>query len=188
MAWEQALSHTSTPTAFLLTRQDVPSLDDLLQTKRTPQQVAEGIRTGGYLLKEFDAPDNAQKLILVASGSEVAATLKAALWLQEQKFENLNGEGIQLNIRVVSCPAPQKLARNPVALHKLVPENTPAIAVEAGSSQGWTDIVGRGGAVFAMNDFGASAPADVLTEKFGFSPEAIAQRALNHLKLRARSL
>lgn len=188
MAWEQALSHTSTPTAFLLTRQDVPSLDDLLQIKRTPQQVAEGIRTGGYLLKDFDAPQNAQKLILVASGSEVAATLKAAQWLQEQKLENLNGEGVQLNIRVVSCPAPQKLARNPVALQKLVPENTPAIAVEAGSAQGWADVVGRGGAIFAMNDFGASAPADVLTEKFGFTADAIAQRSLNHLKLRSRSV
>ena len=187
MAWELALSHTKTPTALLLTRQDVPSLDDLLHTPRSPKNVAEGLRTGAYLLKDFDAPTHAQKLTMVASGSEVSAALKAALWLQEQKFETLSGEGIQLNVRVVSCPAPQKLARDPIALNRLVPDGIPTVAVEAGAPQGWADIVGRSGAIFAMTDFGASAPAETLTQKFGFTPEAIAERSLNYLNLRVRA-
>lgn len=184
MAWEIALAHQNTPTALLLTRQDVPNLDEHLKVSRTPEQVAEGLRTGAYVLKDFDAPENAQKLILLASGSEVAATLRAAEHLQKEKFENLSGEGVRLNVRVVSCPAPQKLSRNPLALTKLVPENIPAAAVEAGVAQGWGDIVGRRGAVFAMADFGASAPADTLTKTFGFNDEAIAAKALNFLKLR----
>jgi transketolase len=184
MAWELALTHEKTPTVLLLTRQDVPCLDDLLPTPRTPAQVAEGLRTGAYVLKDFDAPHHAQKLILVASGSEVAATLKAAKQLQEQKFESLSGEVVQLNVRVVSCPAPQKLARDPVALAQLVPEKIPAIAIEAGVAQGWADIVGRQGAIFALSDFGASAPAEVLTRTFGFTPDAIALKALNVLHLR----
>ncbi|MEN9529345.1 MAG: transketolase [Pseudomonadota bacterium] len=188
MAWELALSHQNAPTALLLTRQDLPCLDDHLKQPRSPQTVAEGIRTGAYLLKDFDSPTHAQKLILVASGSEVAATLKAALWLQEQKFETLAGEGVQLNVRVVSCPAPQKLACDPIALARLVPEGIPAVAVEAGSPQGWAEIVGRSGAVLAMRDFGASAPADVLTQKFGFTAESISERCLNHLHLRPRAL
>jgi len=186
MAWELALSHQSTPTALLLTRQDVPSLDDHLASPRAPETVVEGLRTGAYILKDFDAPQNAQKLTLVSSGSEVAATLKAAQWLQTQKFESLDKQVVGLNVRVVSCPAPQKLARNPVALSKIVPENVPTAAVEAGVAQGWAEIVGRTGAIFCMHDFGASAPADVLTQTFGFTSEAIAQKALNYLKLRLR--
>ncbi|MFZ9519620.1 MAG: transketolase [Silvanigrellaceae bacterium] len=187
MSWELAMTHQTTPTALMLTRQDVPSLDDLLAAPRTAETVAEGVRTGAYVLKDFDAPQNAQRVIMLSSGSEVAATLKAAQWLQEQKLETLEGEGVCLNVRVVSCPAPQKLAANSLALAKLVPENVTAIAVEAGVAQGWADIVGRRGAVFGMKDFGASAPADTLTREFGFTQESIAARALNHLKLRPKS-
>jgi transketolase len=90
-------------------------------------------------------------------------------------------------VRVVSCPAPQKLARDPIALNRLVPDGIPTVAVEAGAPQGWADIVGRSGAIFAMTDFGASAPAETLTQKFGFTPEAIAERSLNYLNLRVRA-
>ena len=124
---------------------------------------------------------------MVASGSEVAATLQAALWLQQQTFETLSGEGVRLNVRVVSCPAPQKLAKNAVALAKIVPENIPTAAVEAGVGQGWAEIVGRRGAIFCMNDFGASAPADTLTKTFGFTSEAIATKALNFVNLRIKA-
>ncbi|NBO38486.1 transketolase [bacterium] len=187
MAWELALSHSETPTALLLTRQDVANLDDTLTTPRTAKEVAQGLRAGAYLLKDFDAPQHAQKLTFIASGSEVAATLQAAQWLQQQSLGTLSGEGVQLNVRVVSCPAPQKLVRDPVTLARLVPENIPTIAVEAGSAFGWGDIVGRRGAIFGINHFGASAPAVTLTHAFGLTSEAIAQRALNHLKLRLRS-
>lgn len=187
MAWELALSHNDTPTALLLTRQDVPCLDDLLTTKRTMTEVAQGIRTGAYILKNFDAPQNSQKVIMIASGSEVAATLEAANWLQQQRFENLKGEVVGLNIRVVSAPAPQKLAKDPVELNRIVPSGIPCVAVEAGVAQGWGEITGRDGAVFAMNDFGASAPADTLKKRFGFDSESIAHKTLNHLQLRTKA-
>lgn len=187
MAWELALSHKTSPTALLLTRQDVACLDDLLPSKRTITDVAQGLRVGAYILKDFDAPQNAQQLIMVASGSEVAAVLEAANWLQTQRFENLKGEVVGLNIRVVSAPAPQKLAKDPIELNRIVPAGIPCIAVEAGVAQGWAEITGRGGAIFAMNDFGASAPAETLKKQFGFDADSIAFKTLNHLQLRAQS-
>ena len=186
MAWELALSHKTSPTALLLTRQDVPCLDDLLSTKRTMAQVAHGIRAGAYILKDFDMPQNAQQLILIASGSEVAAVLEAATNLQLLKLENLKGEIVGLNIRVVSAPAPQKLAKDPIELNRIVPSGIPCVAVEAGVAQGWGEIVGRDGAIFAMKDFGASAPADTLKKQFGFDADSIALNVLNHLQLRVK--
>lgn len=186
MAWELALSHTQTPTALLLTRQDVPCLDDMLHEPRSMSTVAQGLRTGAYILKDFDAPQNSQQLIMVAAGSEVAATLDAALQLQKGTYENLKGEVVALDIRVVSAPAPQKLARDPILLNQLIPSQLPCVAVEAGVAQGWGEIVGRSGAIFALSDFGASAPADTLRQKFGFDSESIAQRTLNHLQLRPK--
>jgi transketolase len=187
MAWELALSHSRSPTALMLTRQDVPCLDDLLATKRSIADVAQGLRVGAYILKEFDKPQNAQQLILIASGSEVAAVLEAATSLQQSMFENLKGEAVGLNIRVVSAPAPQKLAKDPIELNRIVPVGIPCVAVEAGVSQGWGEIVGRGGAILAMTNFGASAPAETLKKQFGFDAESIARQVLNHLQLRART-
>ena len=182
-AWEAALQSSDKPTALLLTRQDVPDLDTELAAPRSREDVRESMITGASLLKDFDNTSAAQKLIFVASGSEVAPALRAARLLEGKKLQTLKGETVQLNVRVVSAPAPQLLSENPVVLNRLVPKGVPVIAVEAGSPQGWGEIVGRDGAIFAMKHFGASAPADALTQQFGFTPENLALFASNYLRL-----
>ena len=89
-------------------------------------------------------------------------------------------------MRVISAPAPQVLAKNSVLLNRLVPLELPAVAIEAGSAQGWSEIVGRTGAIICMKEFGASAPAKDLDKLFGFVPESVAQVCLNYLNLRVR--
>lgn len=184
-AWQVALSLEQSPTALLLTRQDVPDLDDEGACGRTRAQVIDAMRsTGAYLLKDFDKPEASQKLTLIGSGSEVCLALRTARELESKVFEKLSGERIALNVRVVSAPAPQMLAQNPLALESLVPHNVPTIAIEAGSPMGWGEIVGRQGAICAMTGFGASGPADKLAEHFGFVPGQFAEFVLKHLGLR----
>ena len=183
-AWQTALQSSDRPTALLLTRQDVPDLDTELKSPRVREEVIESMTTGASLLKDFDNTSAAQKLIFIASGSEVAPALRAAKLLEATTLYTLKGESVRLNVRVVSAPAPQLLSENPVVLNRLVPANVPAVAVEAGSPQGWGEIVGRSGAIFALKHFGASAPADTLTKQFGFTPENLALFAANYLHIR----
>jgi transketolase len=186
-AWQTALEDTHTPTAFLLTRQDLPDLDEVLgegTLPRTRDTVLDGMRQGGYLLKDFGNPAAALRVCLVASGSEVALSLRTARELEAGSFQTLSGETVRMAVRVVSAPAPQLLAKNPVTLNTLLPADLPLIAVEAGSPQGWGEIVGRKGAIYAMKGFGASAPASKLDAHFGFVPEALATFVKNFLSVR----
>lgn len=183
-AWNCALQSENKPTALLLTRQDLPDLHD----EGAPQRIASEITAaidgpGAYLLKDY-AQGKMQNITLIASGSEVHICMQAAKILESKAVHNLSGETVTLGVRVVSAPAPQNLPKHPLALNSLVPENIPAIAVEAGTTQGWGDIVGRKGAVIGMTGFGASAPAQKLAEQFGFTAENIVQMALNHVNLR----
>jgi len=182
-AWQCALQETQTPTALLLTRQDLPDLDEAGAT-RTREDVVQAMRSGGYVVKEFGGESAQRKLVLVASGSEVQLALQTAKDLEAGSFATLSGEKIQLSVRVVSSPCPQVLARNPVALSALLPKELPLIAVEAGVPQGWGEIVGRDGAIYAMHGFGASGPAAALADHFGFTPAKFAQFVKNHLGVR----
>lgn len=186
-AWEQALLCTEKPTALLLTRQDVPDLNECgLELKnRTVSCVTEGVQKGAYLLKDFDeGMDPAVKIVLVASGSEVEIALKAGLALEQNTYEKLDGQKIKLNVRAVSCMAPAELVQNPVTLNHLIPKELPIIAVEAGITQSFGEIVGRSGAILGLNHFGASAPYSDLARHFGFTTENLITFVLNHLHLR----
>lgn len=180
-AWEAALLHNRAPTALLLTRQDVPELP-----ARTPQTVQEGMQVGAYVLKEFGGgtQPSQQRVTLVASGSEVSVALTAAHALEEKTYTNTHGKDVTLLVRVVSAPAPQQLVRRPVKLNALVPKEHPIVAIEAGATQSFGEIVGRSGAILGLDHFGASAPYQTLAEQFGFTPEKFAQFVLNQLALR----
>jgi transketolase len=109
-------------------------------------------------------------VILIATGSEVSVAMGA------QKF--LAAKGVVA--RVVSMPSWEIFERQPPAYRAsaLPPAVTVRVAVEAGSPQGWYKYVGMGGDVVGMTRFGASAPGKVNLEKFGFTPENVAARAL----------
>jgi transketolase len=163
-AWRVALERREGPTALLLTRQKIPIFD------RATLASASGLRRGAYVLADSAGqPD----IILIASGSEVALALGAR--------EALAQHGVQA--RVVSMPSWELFEAQPPEYRAQVlpPQVTRRLAVEAAIPLGWERYVGNNGAVIGMERFGASAPYQVLLEKFGFTVENVTQRALQLL-------
>ncbi len=156
-AWKIALREKK-PVLLVLTRQNVPVLDP----EKYP--ISEGVKKGAYILEDAENPD----LILIGTGSEVHVCLGAK--------DILEKEGIK--VRVVSMPSWELFFRQHDDYKKeVLPEDLPKVAVEAGSSLGWKEIVGDKGIVIGMEGFGASAPGGELMERFGFTPENVAQKA-----------
>jgi transketolase len=160
VAWRVALERKSGPVALILTRQKLPVLD----RRRFPP--AELAAKGAYVLAEAEKP---LRMILLATGSEVHATLKAKSLLE--------AKGI--GTRVLSMPSWELFAEQPESYRDelLPPAISARLAIEAGSPFGWREYVGDRGDVLGIERFGASAPGTVLFEKYGFTPENIAARA-----------
>jgi transketolase len=160
-AWKVAIQRRDGPTALILTRQNVPTLD------RNVVAPAEGLSKGAYVLKDFSSEE--PEMIIMASGSEVSLILKAA--------EELSGEGRR--IRVVSFPCWELFAAQSIDYQETVlpPNVKRRLVVEAGVPMGWDRWLGQGGKVIGMNRFGASAPAEILYTKFGFTIENIIAEA-----------
>ncbi len=158
-AYQAALKLQHTPSALVLTRQNVPVLD------RKGLGSAEGVLKGGYVL--LDTPE--ANVILLATGSEVQLSLEAA--------EQLRTTGI--NARVVSMPCFELFDQQGEAYcASVLPEKiTARVAVEAGLRQGWDKYIGRTGEFVGMTGFGESAPAEVLYEHFGITVNAIVHAA-----------
>lgn len=163
-AWQAAIGHRGGPVALALTRQSLPTLD-----RKSQYASAEGLHQGGYILSE--AANNQPEIILIASGSEVHIALKAA--------EMINVKGGPAT-RVVSMPSWELFDAQPAEYRQQVlPRAVKAkIAVEAGSPQGWHRYVGEAGQVVALDHFGASAPGQVLFEKFGLTADRVVEKAL----------
>ncbi|HSN81080.1 MAG TPA: transketolase [Polyangiales bacterium] len=163
--WKAALQWDG-PAALALTRQNVPVLD------RNTLARAEKAARGAYVLRE--AGGGGPDVILVATGSEVAIALEAAQALEK--------EGV--SVRVVSMPCWELFERQDAAYRdEVLPRNVTAkVVVEAGVRQGWERWVGADAAFITIETFGASAPYQVLYEKFGITVERIvteAQRLLS---------
>ncbi len=160
-AWREAIVRQDGPTMLVLTRQGVPVL------RVDGPGRAIGLSMGAYILE--DAHDADPDLILVASGSEVALALQAR--------EVLMDEGIPT--RVVSMPSWEIFREQEIAYQHEVfpPEVKRRLAVEAGVALGWHEWVGDDGGVIAMRSFGASAPAGVLFEQFGYSVDQVVAMA-----------
>ncbi len=155
-AWKAALARTDGPTALVLSRQNLPTVD------RARHGDARGLHQGGYVLRDVDGvPD----LVLVATGSEVPLALATA--------DLLGREGT--SARVVSMPSPETFRAQPASWrHTVVPPTLPVVTVEAGVTWGWEWLTAGRGASVGIDRFGASAPAEDLATHFGFTPEAVA--------------
>ncbi|MEW6422299.1 MAG: transketolase [Deinococcota bacterium] len=153
-AWQMALEYGKGPTALALSRQDLPVL---------PRNHA-GVKKGAYVVR--DAESGQAQVILIATGSEVSLALDSAQALAE--------EGIQA--RVVSMPC-MEIFRQQDASYKdsVLTPGVKRVAIEAASPLPWYEWVGFDGAVIGMTTFGASAPAKVLFEKFGFNVPNVVQ-------------
>jgi transketolase len=160
VAWKLAVESKKHPTALALTRQAVPTFD------RTKYAGAEGVRQGAYVFSDVQGtPD----VILIGTGSELQLAVAAQ--------EKLAGEGVKA--RVVSMPC-WDLFDEQSAEYKesVLPAAVRArVAVEAGIPIGWERYVGLEGRIVGQTQFGASGPAKDVFKHFGFTPEAVVERA-----------
>ncbi|WP_082653285.1 transketolase [Aureimonas sp. AU22] len=160
-AWRVAMEQTHEPTALVLSRQPLTTLD---RSKFAP---ASGLRKGAYILAEAEGgkPD----VILLATGSEVSLCVEAR--------DRLAGEGIKA--RVVSMPSWHLFERQDESYRDevLPPDVMARVAVEQGGSLGWDQYAGSKGAKIVMKTFGASAPIAKLQEKFGFTVDNVVKLA-----------
>lgn len=150
-SWQKALSMKHSPSAFVCSRQNLPLL---------PSPVHGDVENGGYLLVERP---NAT-VTLMASGSEVALAIESA--------ELLSSRGIAANVVSVPC-FDLLMEQSPSYIESIIKPSTKKIAIEAARSLEWYRFADT---VVAMEGFGASAPADKLFDKFGFSAEAVAAK------------
>lgn len=156
-AWYAAMVSKSTPTAIVLTRQNLPQLEGS----------GKKALKGAYIIKE--ASKSTPDMILIASGSEVSLAIEAAKELDKDN----------ISTRVVSMPCmdvfeTQSKEYKEEVLPKTVRNR---VAIEALSSFGWDRYTGLDGRVISMNSFGASAPQDLLFKKFGFTKENVVATA-----------
>jgi len=156
-AYKVVMQQKDRPTALVLTRQNLPTLD------RTKYAAAAGLKRGGYILA--DAPSGKPEVILIGTGSEVSLCVGA--------YEKLVAEGIQA--RVVSLPSWELFDEQPKEYRDSVlpPAVTRRVAVEAGVVQGWEKYIGDNGKFIGMSGFGVSAPVGVIMKHFGFTVENI---------------
>ncbi len=158
--WRFVMQLHHEPAVLVLSRQALPSVD------RSRTGSAAGVARGAYVLADTDgAPD----IVLIATGSEVTLALAAR--------EELAADGI--GARVVSMPCSELFDRQPQEYRdEVLPPSVKArVAIEQASALGWARYVGDGGAIVAMNTFGASAPLKELVQKFGFTPDAVTRVA-----------
>jgi transketolase len=161
VAWTAALENKSGPTALLLTRQNLPTID------RSVFPSADLVKKGAYTL--WQSGEGTPDLLMLATGSEVEITLAAA--------QQLGEEG--KNVRVVSMPSWELFEKQDADYQESVLPDACAkrISVEAGTSFGWERYVGRHGAMVSKDDFGASAPFSVLQKEFGFTTANVYEKA-----------
>jgi transketolase len=167
MAWAWIARRSEGPAMLALTRQKVQPL------VRPAGFVREDVLRGGYLVREPEA-GAAPQVVLVATGSEVGLACEAATRL----------EAGSIRTRVVSLPCLELFLEQPVDYRRsLIPEDgTPVVAVEAARGDSLWRLVGPRGLVYGIDRFGASAPAEVLADFFGFTPEQLSQSVREHLK------
>lgn len=160
-AWRAAMTHREGPIGLVLSRQKLPVLD---RQKCAP---AAGLAKGAYVL--IEASGGSPRLILIATGSEVALALEAR--------EKLEAGGI--STRVVSIPCWEFFDRQPKEYREAVlPRSVRArLAIEAGASLGWQKYVGDQGDVLGLDRYGASAPGERVLKELGFNVDDVIRRA-----------
>ncbi|MFQ9510435.1 MAG: transketolase [Lachnospiraceae bacterium] len=158
-AWYAAVSSKTTPTALVLTRQNLPQLAGSSK---------EALK-GGYILE--DSSKETPDAIIIASGSEVELAVKAKVKLAEEGMD----------VRVVSMPCMDIFEEQSEEYKESVlPRSVrKRLAVEALIDYGWGKYVGLDGDTLTMKSFGASAPANKLFEEFGFTVENVVEKVKN---------
>jgi len=166
IAWKLALKNKKTPTALILSRQNIKDLpsgsnqryDDALQTKN-----------GAYIVSDCQGkPD----VILLASGSEVSTLIEGAALLKNDN----------LKVRIISAPSEGLFRRQSESYRKsVIPDDIPVFGLTAGLSVTLQGLVGSKGKIWGVDTFGYSAPYKVLDEKLGFTAENVYRQVKDYL-------
>jgi transketolase len=161
-----ALENTKTPTALILSRQNIKDLPS-----ENNDRYADALKSekGAYIVLDCTGkPD----IILIASGSEVATLVEGAFLLRKDN----------LKVRIISAPSEGLLRNQPESYSKsIIPDNVPVFGLTAGLSVTLQGLVGPKGVVWGMDSFGYSAPYKVLDEKFGFTAENVYRQVTEYL-------
>ncbi|MCP8969100.1 transketolase [Ectobacillus ponti] len=160
-AWRLALESTDTPTALVLTRQDLPALEG------AKENTYEKVSKGAYVVSP--AQKETADVLLLATGSEVSLAVEAQKALAQ--------EGIDAS--VVSMPSFDRFeAQDAAYKQSVLPKNvTKRLAIEMGATLGWHRYVGLDGDVIGIDTFGASAPGEKIMAEYGFTVENVVARA-----------
>jgi transketolase len=166
VAWKMALENKKTPTALILSRQNIKDLPS-----KTGDRYADALKSthGAYIVADCEGtPD----VILVASGSEVSTLVEGSALLAKDN----------LKVRIVSAPS-EGLFRNeaPAYRDSVLPQSVPTFGLTAGLAVTLQGLVGPFGKVWGVNSFGYSAPYKVLDEKFGFTGENVYRQVKDYL-------
>jgi transketolase len=168
ICWKMALENTESPTALLLSRQNITDVPAKIGSTRYKD--AQESAKGAYIAKESDGtPD----VILVANGSEVATLVEGAIKLETEK---------RLKVRIVSAPS-EGLFRNQSAAYQesVLPPSVPTFGLTAGLPVTLQGLVGPRGKVIGLDHFGYSAPFKILDEKFGYTGQNVFNKVVEYL-------
>ncbi len=167
-AWRLAMNNKTTPTALILSRQNINDLPCLDEAK-SRQEEAYKIQHGGYLVSKDENPD----IVLLASGSEVSTLVEGA--------DLLRAEGIKLQI--ASIPSEGLFRRQPKEYQdEILPQGVERFGLTAGLPVNLLGLVGKEENIWGLNSFGFSAPYKVLDEKLGFTAKNVYEQVMKILK------
>jgi transketolase len=159
MCYYAALQRKNGPSALIFSRQNVPVLT------RPSSWSADEVLKGAYCIKDVAKPD----LVIVATGSEVGLAVETAALM--------DAEGT--STRVVSMPCVE-LFRSQAETYRnqLIPRGVRTAVIEAGTTRGWSSLLERDVVAIGIDHYGASAPGEILAEKFGFTPTSVKAKLL----------
>ncbi|MBU2699911.1 transketolase [Sporomusaceae bacterium BoRhaA] len=160
-AWKVAMESKDKPTALILSRQNLPTLES------TPDLALEGVARGAYVVSKTSATE--PKVLLLASGSEVAIAIEAQQQLEAEHIATT----------VVSFPSWNLFEEQSAEYKKsiLLPQVKARLAIEMGASLGWERYIGDEGDVLAIDRFGASGRGEKVMQEYGFTVENIIAKA-----------
>ncbi|HBJ77385.1 MAG TPA: transketolase, partial [Porphyromonadaceae bacterium] len=155
VAWKMAVENKETPSALILSRQNIKNLPG---DRKVEAFKAE---KGAYIVTKDENP----KVVLIANGSEVSTLVEASALLKQR-------DGIQ--VQIVAAPSEGKFREQSEQYQEeVIPSSLPAFGLTAGLPSTLRGLVGAKGKVWGLDHFGYSAPYKILDEKFGFTPENV---------------
>ncbi|MCC2646436.1 MAG: transketolase [Rickettsiaceae bacterium] len=168
-SWDIGLKSKHTPTLLALTRQKLPQLRDWQSKENLCEK-------GAYIISKSTLSLKETNVTIFATGSEVSLAMETQKLLEDHN----------ISTRIISVPSIELFFKQPKEyINEVLGENTIRVAIEAACSFGWHKIIGTHGLFFGLDNFGASAPHEVLMKHFGLEAQQIADKIRQHLAIYA---